>query len=272
MLDRAGDESAVERAVEHGGDQIGRRRGPQAEPYRRKAPVEFGEQRRQAHGGSGFHRADRERSLRLAIVARGQHRFARQRGHALRVGQQAAAGAGQRHAAAVPLEQRGSDLGLQRLYPLGDVGLHGVEFVRGAGDAAQPRHGRKRQEIGQFHGDRSVSILEMAAFSSIHFSRMIVRPNVRCPDPRECDADQHAIDRPPGHPAPDPAGADGRRLPARVSQGRERSRRVRHSRRRLRRQAWLEQETAKLDIAPRRSASASSPGALRSGRIARHRA
>ena len=98
--------------------------------------MEFGEQGRQADGRRRLHRSDRERSLRLAIVARGEQRLARQRGHPLRVGQQPAAGAGQRHAAAVPLEQRGADLGFQRLHPLGDVGLHGVEFVGGAGDAA----------------------------------------------------------------------------------------------------------------------------------------
>ena len=114
--------------------------------------MEFGEQRRQANGGGRLHRSDRERSLRFAIVARRQQRLARQRGHALRIGQQAAAGAGQRHAAAVPLEQRGADLGLQRLHPLGDVGLHGVEFVGGAGDAAEARDGGKGQEVGQFHG------------------------------------------------------------------------------------------------------------------------
>ena len=105
MLDRAGDEGAVQRAVEHGGHEIGGRRRPQRESHRGKAAMEIGEQRGQAHGGRRLHRADRERSLRLAIVARGQHRFARQRRHPLRIGQQAAAGAGQRHAAAVPLEQ-----------------------------------------------------------------------------------------------------------------------------------------------------------------------
>ena len=115
--------------------------------------MEFGEQGGQADGGRRLHRSDRERSLRLAVVARGQQRLARQRRHPLRIGQQAAAGAGQGHAAAVPLEQRGADLGFQRLDPLGDVGLHGVEFVGGAGDAAQPGHGRKGQEVAQFHRD-----------------------------------------------------------------------------------------------------------------------
>ncbi len=105
--------------------------------------MEFGEQGEQADGSRRFHRSDRKRSLRLAIVARGQQRLARQRRHPLRIGQRPAAGAGQRHAAAVPLEQRGADLGFQRLDPLRDVGLHGVEFVGGAGDAAQPGDGRK---------------------------------------------------------------------------------------------------------------------------------
>jgi hypothetical protein len=56
----------------------------------------------------------------------------------------------------VPLEQGGADLGLQRLDPLRDVGLHSVEFVGGAGDAAEPGDGGKGKEVGQLHG-RSVS-------------------------------------------------------------------------------------------------------------------
>jgi hypothetical protein len=51
----------------------------------------------------------------------------------------------------VPLEQRGANLGLQCLHPLRDVGLHGVEFVGGAGDAAQPCDGGKGHQVGQFH-------------------------------------------------------------------------------------------------------------------------
>ena len=87
----------------------------------------------------------------LAVVARGEHGFARQRRHALRIRQQAAAGAGQRHAAAVPLEQRGADLGLQRLDALGDVGLHGIQLFGGPGDAAKPRDRGKGEQVGQFH-------------------------------------------------------------------------------------------------------------------------
>ena len=96
--------------------------------------MKFGEQRWQPHRGRGLHRADRERSFRFAIVARGQHRFARKRGHALGVREQAAPSAGQGHAAAVPFEQGGADLGLERLYSLRDVGLHCVEFIGGAGN------------------------------------------------------------------------------------------------------------------------------------------
>jgi hypothetical protein len=51
---------------------------------------------------------------------------------------------------------------------LGDVGLHCVEFFGGAGDATEPRDGRKGQEIAQFHGEDRFN-LEMAEFSSIHF-------------------------------------------------------------------------------------------------------
>jgi hypothetical protein len=36
--------------------------------------------------------------------------------------------------------------------------LHGVEFVGGAGDAAETRDRGKSHEIGQFHGVSSVSI------------------------------------------------------------------------------------------------------------------
>ena len=114
--------------------------------------MKVGQQRRQAHRRRRLHRADRKRSLGFAIVAGGQNGLARQRRHALGIGQQPAAGAGQRHAAAVPLEQRDSDFGFERLHPLGDVGLHGVELGSGAGDAAGARDGRKSHEIGQFHG------------------------------------------------------------------------------------------------------------------------
>ena len=146
-----GDEGAVEAAVEHAGDEIGGGRRAQAEPHRGKAAVEIGEQGGQAHRGRRLHRADRKRPLRLAIVACRQHRFARQCRHPLRVGEKTPAGAGQGHAAAVPLEQRGADLGFQRLHALSDVGLHGVEFFGGAGDAAGAGDGREGQEVGQFH-------------------------------------------------------------------------------------------------------------------------
>jgi hypothetical protein len=46
--------------------------------------------------------------------------------------------------------------------------LHGVELFGGAGDAAEPGHGGKGEEVGQFHGARRF-ILEMSTFSSIHF-------------------------------------------------------------------------------------------------------
>jgi hypothetical protein len=71
MLDRACDERAVKRTVEHTRHQFGRRRRPQAQPHRREAAMEFGEQGRQANGCRRFHRSDRERSLWFAIVARG---------------------------------------------------------------------------------------------------------------------------------------------------------------------------------------------------------
>ena len=141
MFDRAGDECAVERAVEHSCHEVRGGRSPQAEADGREAAMKFGEQRRQADGGGGLHRADGERSLRLAIVARGKHGLARKGRHPPGIGQQAAAGTGQCHAAAMPFEQRRSDLGLERLHPLRDIGLHGVEFIGGAGDATEPRHG-----------------------------------------------------------------------------------------------------------------------------------
>ena len=118
--------------------------------------------------------AARPRSVMLSFgdpkpfVARSQYRLSRQRGHPLGIGEQAAARAGQRHAAAVPLEQSGADLGFQCFHPLRDVGLHGVEFVGGAGDAAQTGDRRKGLEIAQFHGEFRF-IFEMEAFFSIHF-------------------------------------------------------------------------------------------------------
>ena len=157
MIDRTGDKGAVKRAVEHGGDQVRGRCGPQAQLHRGETPVKFGQQRRQAHGRGGLHRADRQRPFGCAVVAGGQNRFARQRGHALGIRQQAAAGAGQGHAAAVPLKQGSADFGFERLDPLRDVGLNGVELGGGAGDAAGARDGGKGREIGQFHETRTVS-------------------------------------------------------------------------------------------------------------------
>ncbi len=139
MLDRTGDKGAVERAVEHGGYQIRGRRSPQRQLDGRITAVKFRKQGWQAHGGGRLHRADRQRSSWLAVVAGGEDCLVRQRGHALGVGQQPAAGSGQRHAAAVPLKQGDTDFGLERLHPLGDVRLNGVEFVGRAGDAAGAR-------------------------------------------------------------------------------------------------------------------------------------
>ena len=195
-------------AVEHAGDEIGRGRRPQAQRYLRKAPVKIGEQRRQPHRGGRFHRADRQRPLRLAIVACCQHCLARQRRHPLREREQAAAGAGQGHAAAVPLEQRGADFGFQRFHPLRHVGLHGVEFFGGAGDAAGARHRREGHEIGQFHGEapfqyRDGSILK---YSFLENDNPVYS---RCPDQGGIDADRHAADHAPGYETSDPVGADG---------------------------------------------------------------
>jgi hypothetical protein len=119
--------------------------------------MKVGEQRGQAHRSGRLHRSDRQRTFRLAVIARGKHGLARQRRHPLRVGKQPSPRAGQGHAAAVPLEQRGADLGFQCLDALGDVGLHGVELFGGAGDAAIARHGREGHEVGQFHGNAPFS-------------------------------------------------------------------------------------------------------------------
>ena len=152
MRDGTCDEGAIERAFEHTGDEIGGRRRAQAQPHGGKAAVEIGQQRRQPHRRRRLHRADRKRSLGLAIVARREHGLVRQCRHSLRVGQKAFAGAGQRHAAAVALEQRCADLGLQGLDALGDVGLHRVELFGGAGDAAGAGHRGKGLDVTQFHG------------------------------------------------------------------------------------------------------------------------
>lgn len=77
MRNGACDESTVERAFEHAGNEIGGRRRAQAQPHRGEAAVEIGQQRRQPHRRGRLHRADRKRPLRLAVVARGKHSFAR---------------------------------------------------------------------------------------------------------------------------------------------------------------------------------------------------
>ena len=44
MVDRACDECAIKRTVEHTRHQLGRRRRPQAQSHRRETAMEFGEQ------------------------------------------------------------------------------------------------------------------------------------------------------------------------------------------------------------------------------------
>ena len=77
MYDRTCDEGAVERAFEHASDEVGGGRGAQAQPDGGKAAMKIGQQRRQPHRRGRFHRADRERSLGLAVVAGREHGLAR---------------------------------------------------------------------------------------------------------------------------------------------------------------------------------------------------
>src|SRR5712671_458478 len=76
-------------------------------------------------------------------------------------------------------------------------------------------------------------ILEMAAFESIHFKRMLARPNLVVQIREEGHADQHAIDHALGRQAPDPAGADGYDCRRPAHGGREQRWRLWHSWRRL---------------------------------------
>src|SRR5882757_7119796 len=101
------------------------------------------------------------------------------------------------------LEQRGADLGLQRFDPLGHVRLHGVEFVGGAGDATEARHGREGHEIAQFHGVALVSFWRWQR-SLVFIFKNDSSVYAVCPDRGFGHVDINAIDGPAGYYASDP--------------------------------------------------------------------
>src|SRR4051812_37691346 len=72
------------------------------------------------------------------------------------------------------------------------------------------------------------SLYQMVAFSSIHYSRMLVRPRVVVQTRERTHADQYRFDGISGHPTPGPAGADGYDLGKPADPGGEWSRRLRH--------------------------------------------
>ncbi len=89
---------------------------------------------------------------------------------------------------AVPLEQRGADLGFQRLDALGNVGLHRVELLGGTGDATKLRATVEKVRRSVNSIANSVSILEIVAFSSIYFPRMLGPLSLEVQNRREAHA------------------------------------------------------------------------------------
>src|SRR5437899_5915021 len=77
------------------------------------------------------------------------------------------------------------------------------------------------------------SLYQMAAFSSIHYSRMLVRPTLTVQTRERTHADQYRFDGTSGHPTSGPAGADGHDFGEPADPGGERSRWLRHPWRRL---------------------------------------
>jgi hypothetical protein len=132
--------------------------------------METREQARQAHGGRGLHGADAQRAAGRALILRGLLGFAHQREDALGIGQQPLARGGQRHAAAVALEERQAELLLQLLDARGDVGGHGGDVARSRRDAARAGHGGEGGEAGEVHPVRSP--IQIVAFWTIQFHGM----------------------------------------------------------------------------------------------------
>jgi hypothetical protein len=97
------------------------------------------------------------------------HRLARLVGEIeqpVRVVEQQLAGRGEVQLFAIADEEVDAELGFELAHARGDVGLHAVELLRGAGDAARLYDGAKDVEIGQVHR----SHFEMIFITIIHFT------------------------------------------------------------------------------------------------------
>src|SRR5258705_13366425 len=94
-----------------------------------------------------------------------------------------------------------------------------------------PRSGARGEKVRRRVNPTGLprSLYKMAEFSSIHYSRMIFRLNAPAKIAENGHADLHAVDRSFGHPASDPAGADGRDRGRAAHIGGQRRRRGRQS-------------------------------------------
>ncbi len=140
MGHRAANERAVHALPQHIVDQLGRRAGPQHEIDLGIAGRIARQQGCQAERRRSLERADGQRAPGRPIVAGSLHGVSEQARHLARIGEQPAPRLGQGDAAAMAVEQRAADLGLERLDARGDIGLHGVQLGRGAVHAPEPGH------------------------------------------------------------------------------------------------------------------------------------
>jgi len=141
MLDRTGDEGAIERGVEHAGHEVGRGRRPQAQSHRRKTPVKVREQ-----GGSRTAAVVSIEPIASGPFGSPSSRAAStaSRDSAAMRWHKATGGARRRSRSCRGYAARTKPppiSAFQRFHPLRHIGLHGVEFFggpRNAGRCAPP--------------------------------------------------------------------------------------------------------------------------------------
>jgi hypothetical protein len=117
----------------------------------------FGQQRRQAATGAGFHCADAQLAAGNRVVVDGTLGLFHQREDALAVVEKHFPCGTDRQPAPGANEQRGTQLAFQLLDACGDVGRHAVQLQGGLGHAAGLCHGFHHFQLGQFH--RSVPVI-----------------------------------------------------------------------------------------------------------------
>ena len=163
--DRLGGQRGIELAVQDGGGELTRIAGAQLQRHGRIAAVIRAERPRQAHGGGALHGAEAQHAARMLLV----HRLARLAGQveqAVGIAQQRAAGRRDVQALALADEELDAQVVLELADAGGDVGLHAVQLLGGARDAAGADDGAEDVQVDEIHRSQSKMIIIII----IHFS------------------------------------------------------------------------------------------------------